>query len=86
MYKKTKKFILKTYVVLPVVCLHLAVPEWTAHTHNAHSELEYRMLFPNNEPGNCRMTHLFFPLSWVLDRGRSNPGGGEIFRTRPDRP
>jgi hypothetical protein len=27
MYKKTAKFILKTYVVLPVVCLHLVVPE-----------------------------------------------------------
>ena len=27
MYKKTTKFILKTYVVLPVVCLHLVVPE-----------------------------------------------------------
>jgi hypothetical protein len=26
MHKKTK-FILKTFVVLPVVCLHLAVPE-----------------------------------------------------------
>ena len=26
-YIKTKKFILKTYVVLPVVCLHLEVPE-----------------------------------------------------------
>jgi hypothetical protein len=26
MYKK-QNFILKTYVVLPVVCLHLAVPE-----------------------------------------------------------
>jgi hypothetical protein len=26
MYKKTK-FVLKTYVVLPVVCLHLVVPE-----------------------------------------------------------
>jgi hypothetical protein len=26
-YKKTTKFILKTYVVLPVVCLHLAVLE-----------------------------------------------------------
>jgi len=27
MYKKTTTFILKTYVVLPVVCLHLVVPE-----------------------------------------------------------
>ena len=28
MYKKQQQFILKkTYVVLPVVCLHLAVPE-----------------------------------------------------------
>ena len=27
MYIKTTKFILKTYVVLPVVCLHLVVPE-----------------------------------------------------------
>jgi hypothetical protein len=27
MYKKTTKFILKTYVVLSVVCLHLVVPE-----------------------------------------------------------
>jgi len=27
MYKKTTKFILKTYVVLPVVCLRLVVPE-----------------------------------------------------------
>jgi hypothetical protein len=26
-YKKTTKFILKTYVVLPVVCLHLVVLE-----------------------------------------------------------
>jgi hypothetical protein len=25
--KKTTKFILKTYVMLPVVCLHLVVPE-----------------------------------------------------------
>jgi hypothetical protein len=25
--QKTTKFILKTYVVLPVVCLHLVVPE-----------------------------------------------------------
>ena len=27
MYKKTTKFISKTYVMLPVVCLHLVVPE-----------------------------------------------------------
>jgi hypothetical protein len=67
-YKKQEKFILKTYVVLPVVSLHLAVPESTAHTHNAHSKLEYRMLFTNNETGNCRTTHLSFPLSWYLDR------------------
>jgi hypothetical protein len=26
-YEKTTKFILKTCVVLPVVCLHLVVPE-----------------------------------------------------------
>ena len=68
--KKTTKFILKTYVVLSVVCLQLVVPELIAHTHNAsaHSKLEYRMLFPNNETGNCRTTHLSFPLSWYLDR------------------
>ena len=35
---------------------------------SAHSKLEYRMLFPNNETGNCRTTHLSFPLSWYLDR------------------
>jgi hypothetical protein len=46
MYKKQNLFD-KTYVVLPVVWLHLAVPERTAHTHNAHSKLEYRMLFSN---------------------------------------
>jgi hypothetical protein len=27
MYKKQQYLFLKTYVVLPVVCLHLAVPE-----------------------------------------------------------
>jgi hypothetical protein len=56
--------------VLPVVCLHLVVPEWIAHTHNAQSKLEYRMLFPNNETGNCWTTHLSFPLSWYLDRDK----------------
>jgi hypothetical protein len=67
---KNNKFILKTYVVLPVVCLQLVAPEWTVHTHNtsARSKLEYRMLFPNNETGNCQTTHLSFPLSWYLDR------------------
>jgi hypothetical protein len=67
---KTTKFIWKTYVVLPVVCLQLVVPEWMADTHNAstNSKLEYRMLFPNNEPGNCWTTHLSFPLSWCLDQ------------------
>ena len=35
MYKKQQNLFLKTYVVLPVVCLHLVVPEWIAHTHNA---------------------------------------------------
>jgi len=35
---------------------------------STHSKLEYRMLFPNNETGNCRTTHLSFPLSWYLDR------------------
>jgi hypothetical protein len=69
--KKTTKFIFKkTYVLLPVVCLQLVVAELIAHTHNAstHSKLEYRTLFPNNESGNCRTTHLSFPLSWYLDR------------------
>ena len=33
MYKKTKFILKKTYVVLPVVCLHLVVPEGIAHTH-----------------------------------------------------
>ena len=36
MYKNNKIY-LKTYVVLPVVCLHLVVPEWIAHTHNVSS-------------------------------------------------
>jgi hypothetical protein len=56
--------------VLAVVCLQLVVPEWIAHTHNAsaHSRLEYRLLFPNNETGNCRTTHLSFPLYWYMDR------------------
>jgi hypothetical protein len=58
--QKTTKFILKTYVVLPVVCLHLVVPEWIAHTHNAHSKLEDRILFPNSETGNCRTTQYPF--------------------------
>jgi hypothetical protein len=31
------KFILKTGVLLPVVCLHLVVPETIAHTHNSSS-------------------------------------------------
>jgi hypothetical protein len=66
-YKKQHLFLKKTYLVLPVVCLHV-VPEWIAHTHNAHSKLEYRMLFPNYETGNCRTTHLSFLLCWYLDR------------------
>jgi hypothetical protein len=67
---KNNKIILKTYVMLSAVCLQLVVPELIAHTHNAsaHSKLEYRMLFPNNETGNCRTNHLSFPLSWYLDR------------------
>ena len=36
MYKNNKIY-LKTYVMLPVVCLHLVVPELIAHTHNASS-------------------------------------------------
>jgi hypothetical protein len=69
MYKKQQIY-LKAYVLLPVVCLQLVVPEWIAHTHNAsaHSKLEYRMLFPNNETGNCQTTHLSFPMPWYLDR------------------
>jgi hypothetical protein len=62
--KNHQIYLKKTYVVLPVVCLHLVVPEWIAHTHNARSKLEYRMLFPNDETRNCRTTHLSFTLSW----------------------
>jgi hypothetical protein len=60
---KNNKIYFKNHIVLPVVCLH----ERIAHTHNAHSKREYRMLFPNNETGNCRTTHSSFPLSWYLD-------------------
>jgi hypothetical protein len=41
-YKKQDLF-KKNYVVLPVVCLELIVLELIAHTHNAHSKIEYRM-------------------------------------------
>jgi len=33
------KFILKTYVVLPVVCLQLVAPEWIVHTHDSFGNL-----------------------------------------------
>jgi len=36
---KSNKIILNTYEVLPVVCLHLVVPEWIAHSHNAFGSL-----------------------------------------------
>jgi hypothetical protein len=40
MYKK-QQHLFKKLVVLPVDCLHLVVPEWIAHTHNAHSKIEF---------------------------------------------
>jgi hypothetical protein len=66
--KNNNIYFKKTYVVLPVVWLHLVVPEWIAHTHDAHSKLENRMLLSNNETGNCQTNHLSFRLLWYLDR------------------
>jgi hypothetical protein len=39
MYKKQQNLFKLTYVVLSVVCLHLAVPECIAHTDNAFGSL-----------------------------------------------
>jgi hypothetical protein len=67
MYKKQQNVFKK---LCSVACcfLHLVVPELVANTHNAHSKLQYKMLFPNNVTGNCRTILLSIPLSWYLDR------------------
>jgi hypothetical protein len=66
MYRKQQNLFLKNYVLLPVVCIYKFLNELLILVQT--SKLEYRMLFPINETGNCRTTHLSFPLSWYLDR------------------
>jgi hypothetical protein len=57
---------------------------WTRHLSNISATLSYFLLFLFRNVGRVAQSVQRLATGWAVRA--SNPGGGEIFRTCPDRP